>query len=407
MSDSMRKILWIVTEVFYPDQTTTSYILSKIADKMTEKYDVKVITTDGLYEKGMEGNPFYTISQNIDIVRVTFKDLDKNNLVQRFYRMTGLTKLLFSELKKRIRKGDKLLIPTNPALLLLKCSKLKKNMDIEYTILVHDVFPENTIPAGIIQNENSLILKYLSIIFNKAYSNADRLIVLGRDMHEVVFRKLEKNSKTQVITIENWGDVHNIKPDKKETPDLQSRHSEGKITIQYAGNIGRVQGLDVFIDLLMKSGNQNLCFDLYGEGAMKSKLQEIVDRNMLQEQVHFYKNYSREDQNKILNNTDIALITLAEGMYGLGVPSKTYNILASGKPILFLGDRKSEIGCLTTEESVGYVFDINQHEKIIDFLRNLSIERLTELSDMGRKSRLLAETKYSENIILEKFSQVI
>lgn len=403
----MKKTLWIVTELFYPDQTSTSYILSKIADKMVEKYDVKVITTSSLYQKGTESVPFYSIDKNIDIIRIDSRNLDKNNLVQRLFRMVGLTKLLFTELKKRIKDGDKLLITTNPAPLLLKCSKLKKRMVIEYNILVHDVFPENTIPAGIISTKKSLFFKYLSRLFNRAYSKADKLIVLGRDMHEVVSRKINKKSNSQIVTIENWGDIQHIKPSKKEGTNIHTRHIEEKITIQYAGNIGRVQGLDIFIDLLMKSDNKNICFDLYGEGAIKNKLQEIVDSNNLEEQIHFYKSYSREEQDRILNKTDIALVTLAKGMYGLGVPSKTYNILAAGKPILFIGDSNSEVGLMIKEETVGFVFDANEHEKIIDFLRNLSIKKLTVLSEMGSKARLLAETKYSENIILEKFLQTI
>lgn len=41
-------------------------------------------------------------------------------------------------------------------------------------------------------------------------------------------------------------------------------------------------------------------------------------------------------------------------MYGLGVPSKTYNILASGRPILFFGPKNSEIDLLVRENGIGY-----------------------------------------------------
>src|SRR5205085_11009251 len=40
---------------------------------------------------------------------------------------------------------------------------------------------------------------------------------------------------------------------------------------------------------------------------------------------------------------DVALITLAQGLAGLSVPSKTYGIMAAGRPILFVGDQSSEI----------------------------------------------------------------
>jgi len=407
VSSFKKPTLWIVSELFYPDQTSTAYILSKIADKMTEKYDVNVITTTDLYQDNTIVTPFYTINEDINIIRIPSKRLDKNKLIQRFLRMIRLTDLLFIELKKRIKKSDRLLIPTNPALLLLKCAKLRKEIDFEYSILVHDVFPENTIPAGIMTSKDSLLFRYLSKTFNNGYSKADKLIVLGRDMHEVVSNKINKKKLQQVTIIENWSDVEMIKPSERESEELKERHLNGQITVQYAGNIGRVQGLDSFIDLIKESNNVNLCFDLYGVGALKGYLDEKVKSQALDNQIHFYGSYAREDQNRILNNTDIALVTLADGMYGLGVPSKTYNILAAGKPILFIGDTESEIGRLVKEENIGYAFEAIDKKEIVQYLSAISTERLSEFLEMGQKARSLAENKFSEKIILDKFLQTI
>jgi len=407
VSNNKKPTLWIVTELFYPDQTSTSFILSKIADKMSQKYKVNVITTSNLYQNNSEITPFFTISEEINIIRVTSNKLDKNKLGQRLLRMIYLTDLLFNELKKRIKKNDKLLIPTNPAPLLLKCAKLRKKIDFEFSILVHDVFPENTIPAGLLSSKNSLIFRYLSQIFNKGYSRADKLIVLGRDMKDVVSNKLHKNRHPSVTIIENWGDVKMISPSDEINVKLKERHQKGQISIQYAGNIGRVQGLDFFTDIILETKNEKVCFDLYGEGALKEKLEQKVKDSALDNQIHFYGSYSRNDQNEILNNTDIALITLAEGMYGLGVPSKTYNILAAGKPILFIGDTNSEIGRLVKEENIGFVFETKEQKEILDFLSGINSTCLPELLEMGKKARSLAEKKFSEDIILDKFLHTI
>ena len=91
---------------------------------------------------------------------------------------------------------------------------------------------------------------------------------------------------------------------------------------------------------------------------------------------------------------DFALVTLQEGMYGLGVPSKTYNILASGRPILFFGPKDSEIDLLIREKGIGYCGWPEKWDKVI-------------LAEMGKKARVLAETEYSESIILDKFLKAI
>ena len=85
------------------------------------------------------------------------------------------------------------------------------------------------------------------------------------------------------------------------------------------------------------ASNEELHVDFYGGGAIEEDMIEYVKKEGMQN-VSFHGTYLREEQNKILNSCDLAVIALAKGMYGLGVPSKTYNILAAGKPILYMGD---------------------------------------------------------------------
>jgi len=81
-------------------------------------------------------------------------------------------------------------------------------------------------------------------------------------------------------------------------------------------------------------------------------------------------------------------------MYGLGVPSKTYNILASGRPVMYIGPKDSEIDLLVREEGIGYCGWPETWD-------------LDELRAMGKKARALAERDYSEETILKKFLEKI
>ena len=120
----------------------------------------------------------------------------------------------------------------------------------------------------------------------------------------------------------------------------------------------------------------------------------------------FPNKFKRDEQNKILNSCDLAIITLAKGMYGLGVPSKTYNILAAGKPIMFIGDVNSEVALMVKEHGIGYVFPPENQQEIKDFLAGLSLEHRPVLQEMGLKARNLAEISYSESAMLDKYSKL-
>ena len=113
----------------------------------------------------------------------------------------------------------------------------------------------------------------------------------------------------------------------------------------------------------------------------------------------------RADQQVFLNACDVGLVSLTTGMTGLGVPSKTYNILAAGKPVIAVVDPSSEIGLLIKEENIGWVVASADPEGLADAIREAS--KLRSLSDMGLKSREIAETKYSLCKIIEKYRKVL
>jgi len=403
----MRK-LWIVTELFYPDETSTSYILSKIANKLVDKYEVGVISGSAFYQKNKESDSSFNLDEKISVCKIQTKEFNKNNLLKRTIRIISTTFRLSFGLWKKVNKEDKVFIVTNPAPLLIVIGLLKKLKKFELCVLVHDIFPENTIPAQIIKSESSLIYRLILPIFNWSYSSADSLIVLGRDMKEVLKNKLiGSDKKPRIDIIENWGDTKNIISFSDEMPMILSRHLNSKMTIQYAGNIGRTQGLMEFLNNFNKSFNKNICFDLWGDGANKAEMKKYTKENDLCERVTFNGVYSRADQNIILNSTDISLVTLSDGMFGLGVPSKTYNILASGKPILFIGHLNSEISLMIQEEKIGFCFDPNDSEGILEFVNNISVEDCEYFKKMGMKARKIVELNYSEKNILDKFYSLI
>lgn len=368
------KTLWIVTELFPPDETSTSYILGEMANAAAKVFDVHVICGPEVYDtrKQLDIEHPFILDSSIRIIRAKGLDIDKNTAIGKARSFLSMSFRLYRLAKHNIKAGDKVLLVTNPAPLVLMMSKLRQRRKYELNILVHDVFPENTVPAGL--NIPKLAFKLTKKLFDRAYSRADRLLVLGRDMADVLRRKAGKNVKIDIV--ENWGDVENIHP--LPIP-------EGPIKLEYAGNIGRVQGLDKLIDEIPSS----LELHFYGTGAMENTLKAKGKNN-----VFFHGPYFRSQQEEILGSAHVSVVTLSEGMYGLGVPSKAYNIMAAGRPILYFGPDDGEIGLLIKEHKIGYIGwpkDWNRKE----------------LEAMGTRARELAEKSYSKEVILSKFMKTI
>ena len=397
--NKQKENIWIITELFYPDETSTAYILTKVANKLSEKYNVNVICSDYNYNTPDSG--IMQLDGKVKLHRLRHPDASKKNLLRRLWGSLSLSLKFFFLARKKIKKEDKVLVVTNPVSLILTFSFLKRFKKYFYSILVHDVFPENTIPAGIIKSRGSFLYRIVKWLFDKAYSNADMLIVLGRDMKEVMLGKIKCNKKTKVRIIENWADTDMIKPleNSKENPNPKKN-----IIFQYAGNIGRAQGLNRLVDIITKSDNEFIKFDFWGDGVMRESIEDQVKTLEMQKKISFFGKYARKDQNEILNSCDMAIVIVTDGMYGLGVPSKSYNIMAAGKPILFIGDSRSEIALVLKEHDIGICFEANDIDGLKEFFRKVSLDDLKEFSVMGKKARDIAEKYFSEDVILDKFA---
>ena len=397
--DKQRDKLWIISELFPPEETSTSYIMGEIANTMIQKYDVNVICGPEVYDdkKKKVCGDSNTIDERIQIIRVAAVKEDKSSKLSRIKKFILMSWQLYKVARKRINKKDHVLMVSNPFPLIILMGHLKNKREFNLVMLVHDVFPEGLFTDMTLP---SFVYKAAEKVFNKAYSRVDTLISLGRDMNEILEKKCYgQKHQPKIVTVENWGDLEGIEP--------KVRKQDGFIKIQYAGNIGNAQGVGELVELLYEAGNKTVLLCIWGTGSAEERIKKRVTELGLEEQVLFFGPYSRDQQNKVLNDSDISLVTLVKGMYGLGVPSKTYNILAAGKPILYVGEQGTEIWRTVEENHIGYCFDSDDKSGLIKFLKSLDPEMLPRLKKMGVSARALVEKKYSKKAVLNKFVEVV
>lgn len=405
----MRQKLWIISELFPPEETSTGYIMGEIANAMTQKYEVKVICGPTVYDshKKLDANSKTVVDKHIEVYHVDAVPENKNSKISRIKKFLQMSWRMYRMAKKNIREGDHVLMVTNPFPLVVLMGHLRRHRKFELAMLVHDVAPENLYTDIHIPG---VVYPIVKRVFNKAYASTDLLVSLGRDMSEILSQKVQDSLKgfllskragelPRIEVIENWGDVENI----HSTEDFDDE----KITIQYAGNIGNAQGVGEFVDILYESKSEQVAFGIWGTGSAEAAVKEKVQEYGMENQVSFHGAYFRSEQQKVLNACDIALVRLVEGMYGLGVPSKTYNILAAGKPILYVGEKDTEIWRMIEENGNGVCIEPQDREGLISYLCSLSLENRERLRDMGKISRKLAEVKYSKQTILNKFLEVL
>jgi glycosyltransferase involved in cell wall biosynthesis len=394
---------WIISEVFYPEEVSTGYVMTKIAEKIAESAEVGVICGSSEYQSGVFKSQD-KLSETILIKRIRIPKFNKNHILSRILGSIIFAFLVGIKIVFNVKRVDKVILVTNPPSTLPLVAILKKFQKFGLIIIVHDVFPENAIPSGVIKTDGFLF-KILSFVFNSSYKSADKLITVGSDMKELILQKIGGKVPIKVIT--NWADHKEIYP--FENSDFSKNYDVGsndKIIIQFAGNIGRVQGLDLFLQVLGTIKNNFFYLVFIGDGAQKQNLQEF-SKNKNLKNIQFIPSRSRSEQNDFLNACDIGLVTLCPGMFGLGVPSKIYNIFSAGKPVIYIGDTNSEISRYIIDNSAGWTFSWDDKLKIKTFFEMIGNDLIPEIKIRGGNARLLAEREFTRELILERYIKEI
>ena len=114
----------------------------------------------------------------------------------------------------------------------------------------------------------------------------------------------------------------------------------------------------------------------------------------------------RSEQNIFLNACDVGIVSLVKKMRGVSMPSRTYNILAVGKPILAFAEYDSEIAKVIEDEKVGWIVPPQNAEMLLQKVYEI-YESREKFKEMGEKSRFEALTKYSLEAALEKYKLVL
>jgi len=304
-------------------------------------------------------------------------------------------------LMRRVKENDIVICGTNPTLFVLLMPLLKKCRNFNWILIVYDLFPDNLVPAKILANDGAPFF-FLRAYCNWAYRLADRIIVIGRDMQSLVDKKTYPNVRTKLIA--NWANPNEISVvAKKDALFINDLGWQDKVVFQFFGNIGRVQGVGNILSAISHVSDPRAAFLFIGDGAMVSELKDFIVSNPAIS-IAYFGPISIDERNYALAACDVAIVTLAPGMYGLGVPSKSYFSLAADKPLLVVADPESEISCVVKEDDVGWTCKPNNPLELTSVFEHICSVDLTMYKGIPR--RVLIE-KYSESIALEKYNAVV
>lgn len=398
--------LWVVSELYYPEQTSTGYFLTRIAEGLSDAFTVEVICGQPTYsEHGMRA-PRREERNGVRIHRLRATSFGKDRLLLRAINAFTLTLAGALFALRRFRRGDRLLIVTNPPTLPPVLGAIARWRGVESHLLVHDVYPEVLAATGVV-GPASRAYRWLARLFAATFRLFDSVIVLGRDMEEVVRRKVGPAARVTVIP--NWGDADEIVPIPREANTFcRDEGLTAPTIIQFSGNIGRTHDVETVIGAGRRlAGRDDVLFLFVGYGG-KSGLVAEAQGSGEQPNLRLLPRQSRDRLGPMLACATAVVIPFVADMKGLSVPSRMYNVLAAGTPIIALADPASELALTVAEHEAGWVLPPGDVDALTGLVVDLaSPEGRAEAARRGRNGRSAVVARYTLDAVLARYRQLL
>ena len=395
--------LWIASELYYPEETSTGYFMTKLAEGLVSDFDVRVISGRPSYSERSVPVASSEVRNGVRIRRMASTRFDKDNVLLKLINQTLFSTSAFVFGLLHFRQNDVLLTVTNPPTLPIALVVPARLRRVNSVLLLHDVYPQVLIAAGMLKPTGT-IYRLLEVFFRKIYQSFRTIIVVGRDMEEVV-RSMIGDNGPHIAMITNWGDTDEIVPLDPAQNEFRREHGLlGKTVIQFSGNIGRTHDVVTILDAaedLVDRPNVQFLFVGYG-GKVEFIRSEIARRGI--QNVTLLKRQPRSRLNEMLCASDATLITLVDNMFGLSVPSRMYNVMSAGVPIIAIADPRSEL-CLTVAEAdCGWIVDEDVRKTLGNIVCLLDApDGRSEGQRKGKNGRIAVCRKYTFYNILAKF----
>lgn len=398
--------LLIYAHYYYPDVASTGQIIQELSEGMKDFFDITVICTipsyTGIISEEYSKKKYYTEDINgIQVIRVKVPAFNKEKKVSR---VVNILTYFFCAIKAtgKVNNVDYVYSISQPPILgglLGVWGKWRKGAKFLYNI--QDFNPEQITATG--YSKSKFILKILLALDVFCCKQANKVIVVGRDMVFTLKRRFRDKKMPSYVYINNWINETEIYPLKQLDQGVISFREThkliGKYVVMYSGNIGLYYDLENILKalyqllssqknkILVTPDGKEVVFVFIGEGSIRNRMVEYVE-NCHMKNVMFLPYQKKSELVYSLNAADVHWCVSAAGIKGVSVPSKIYGILSCGKPVLGVMEQDSEARLLIEETNCGLVCDPGDYESIkknvLWFLEHSSLPEVQKMGERGR-----------------------
>ena len=383
-----KKVL-IISNYFPPETGAASNRIFHLAHGLKSfGYEVKVLAPlpnypHGRIFKGYRNKFWFTETiEDLPVRRFRVLANRSKNIISRLFAMLSFSiGLSFYFLFNRI---PSLVIVQSPPLLVAYTSIKWLNSKKRRMVLnVSDLWPLAGLKLGAFKP--GILYSTLKRIERYNYQNAD--LVMGQSME--ILEHVSSMAQKGTFLYRNF-------PNTEFSHSTNSSGSNSKIRMVYAGLIGVAQGIP---ELCRRLDYSKIEFHIYGTGADSEIISDFVAAHP-DKPIVYHGEISRQKLHKELINFDLAIIPLADRIYG-SVPSKIFEYAKLGLPLMYFGGGEGE--SLVKNHQLGWVANAGDYDHLNHIISQITPEQLS--AENKDKIKQKAAVEFDFNAQLARFAE--
>ena len=308
-------------------------------------------------------------SEMFEYEEVITEKIEKTNFIKRYLDEVRYAKKSYRQYKK-FSGIDAVFIQSNNVLS-YHTRYVKKAFDCPIMLNIQDIFPDNLAEVGNIK-KGGLLYRYFLGKQIDGYKRAASIITISPDMKKTMENMIKDKTIDYVY---NWSYGDSLINIKKEDNKFIIKYNidQSKFNVVYAGNIGRLQNVDIIIQAAIHlQHNSNIYFHIVGDGVYKNRLMELTKSL---KNISFYPMQPSSMAEDVYCSGNVNIIPLANGVIKTALPSKTATCLRINTPIIFCIDKESEFSKVISDNDMIHVVDSSDSKKLAKEIELLSEKR--------------------------------
>jgi colanic acid biosynthesis glycosyl transferase WcaI len=398
------KIL-IHTMYFLPEFGSAPILMNELASYLAAHgHEVEVVTTIPRppHNRGYQGR-FLVREQRQGFTAKRFLTNSTQQPVGRLlawtiYTTATLANLLF------IRRGDVLFLRLPPLQLGVTGIVARRLKGVRFILNVQDIHPDLSIQSGLLRNP--FFIRLAQAFEKWIYRQSETIVVISEGFRRNLLDKGVPPSKVHILP--NWVDTDFLRPLAKDNPVARRYGLADTFTAMYSGtiSISSNMALEKVLEAAARlKDRKDVKIAIVGEGLKKKSLEDKAAGLNLAN-VIFIPFQPYADLPALLSAADVLLVPLDIEKSQLSVPSKLYNFMAAGRPILGLASSSSEVAGLIASAGCGLCVPPQDPERIAEALLRLKSSP-DKARKMAARGRSYAEGHFSKNKVLAGYEKIL